>query len=178
MILSMEWLFCRACLCNAVVGKTAAKESIHTICTQRSLMQWYGGRPTQCFGLLTLNGVQMRWTGWFAQLGAHCLQAQADVAALSELYLLLTRKMQNTTLVYIKEKEKRENSGMFIWFVVLWRHWVHISTCFEIQKQNTACTSSKERQPGSRGKAVLQPWRLGFGLPDRLRIDFAAVLTS
>jgi len=41
--------------------------------------------------------------------------------------------------------------------MVLWRHWGLISIYFKMQKQYTACTSSKERQPGSRGKAVLQP---------------------
>lgn len=178
MTLTVERLFCRTGLCKAVLGKTAAKECIHTIRTQRPLMKRYWWGPTQCSGLPTLNGVQMRWTGWFAQLGAHCLQTRADAAALPELYLLLTWKMQNTILIEIKKKGKGQNSGTVICLTLLWRHLGHISVYFKMQKQNTACTSSKENQPGSRGKAVLQPWRLGLGLPDRLRIDFAADLTS
>lgn len=67
---------------------------------------------------------------------------------------------------------------MVIWLVVFWRHWGSVSIGFKMQKQSNTCTSSKERQPGSRGKAGLQPWQLGWSLPDRLRRDFAADLTS
>lgn len=108
MTLSAERLFCGACLCKAVIRKTAAKESVHTICAQRSLMKWYWWGPTQCSGLPALNAVQMRWTGWFAQIGAHRLQTQEDVATLAKLYLLLNRRMQKTILILIKKKKIRK----------------------------------------------------------------------
>lgn len=113
--------FDRTCLCNAVTGNTIAKESIPTICTQRSLMKWYRWGPTQCTGLPTLNGVQMRWIGWFTQLGACCLQTQADVVAFPEPYLSLTRKIKNP-LSYLNLKKEKGKTGMGIWLMALWRH--------------------------------------------------------
>lgn len=110
------YFFDRTCLCNAVTGNTIAKESIPTICTQRSLMKWYRWGPTQRTGLPTLNRVQMRWTGWFTQLGGSLnllLAVSGRCGCFSRAISFLSQENKESTMLFKFKKGK-------VWVFDLW----------------------------------------------------------